>query len=170
MREKRRDVLRAMVAAPSVLLPSREARSQVAKASPAVGSRLPLPDLELIDGGTLKESDASGRLVVIYWWASWCPFCAEMSPHVEKLWQDQRDRGLLVLGISTDKSAEPARAYRKRKGLTFPSTWYEPAMEPLLPKPGLVPVTWVRGRNGRILENVRGQMFPEDVAEIARHL
>lgn len=167
--DKRRDFIRTLLAVPCGFLPSFEAAPQAAK-SPAVGTKLQLPDLTLIDGEPFQASQADGRVVMIYWWASWCPFCAEMSPHVETLWRTQRERGLIVLGISTDRTAEPARAYRKRRGLTFPSTWYEPAMERFLPRPRSVPVAWVRGRDGRVVMTENGQMFPEDVAAIARFL
>ena len=170
MRDKRRDTLRALVAAPFALLPSLAACGKDARAAPPVGTHLVLPDLPLIDGGTFRAAEARGKVVAIYWWASWCPFCAEMSPHVEKLWIAQRERGLTVLGISTDRTIDAARTYRHKRGLTFPSTWFEPRMEPYLPKPKSIPVTWVRGRNGRIAMTETGQMFPEDVAGIARFL
>jgi len=126
--------------------------------------------MPLLEGGTFRAAEAEGRVLVIYWWASWCPFCAEMSPHVEKLWREQRERGLVVLGISTDKTAAPAIAYRRRRDLTFPSVLHDAKMEPMLPKPKAVPTTWVRARDGRVLEVIPGQMFPEDVAELAKHL
>jgi thiol-disulfide isomerase/thioredoxin len=168
MHEERRTLIRALLAAPCVLMPPFVAAQD--RKGPAVGSKLPLPDVALIEGGTFKAAEADGRVVMIYWWASWCPFCAEMSPHVETLWRTQRDRGLMVLGIAVDKTAEPARAYRKKRGFTFPSTWYEPAIESVLPRPKSVPVTWVRGRDGRTVMTEAGQMFPEDVAAIARFL
>lgn len=107
---------------------------------------------------------------MVYWWASWCPFCAEMTPHVEKLWLAHRDRGLMVLGISIDRSVEAPRAYRRRRGYTFPSAMHEPRIERVLPKPRSVPTTWVLDRRGRVVMAETGQLFPEDVAEISRFL
>ena len=171
MRDKRRHLICAMLAAPCVLVAPFAARSARAAAGPpTTGSKLPLVDLPLVDGGTFKAAEADGRVVVVYWWASWCPFCAEMSPHVEALWRAQRERGLIVLGISIDRTAEAPRAYRQRRGYTFPSALYDPKIEHVLPKPKTVPTTWVRDRNGRVAWAATGQLFPEDVAEIARFL
>lgn len=172
MRDTRRNAIRTLLAAPWVLVPCLASTRmiQAAPASPAVGGKLVLPELPLIDGGRFKPAEANGRVVVVYWWASWCPFCAEMTPHVEKLWQAQRQRGLTVLGISIDRTVEAARTYRQRRNYTFPSAMYGEAVERVLAKPKSVPTTWVRNREGRVVMVEMGQMFPEDVAEIARFL
>lgn len=136
----------------------------------AVGGKLRLTDVPLLEGGEFKAAQAEGKVLVLYWWASWCPFCAEMSPHVEKLWRGQRDKGLAVLGISIDTNLEAAREYRRRKGYTFPSAHNSGGVEKAIPKPKGLPVTWVRDRAGRIVLAEAGQLFPEDVEQIARFL
>ncbi|MFO1329660.1 MAG: TlpA disulfide reductase family protein [Rubrivivax sp.] len=137
---------------------------------PAVGTPLPLPDVPLLDGGRFTAASAEGRVLVLYWWASWCPFCALQSPHVEQLWRTQRERGLMVLGLSVDRRAEDAAAYLARRGYTFPSGHVTPAVAAVLPKPKGLPVTVVRGRDGRVRLAEAGQLFPEDVQDIARLL
>ncbi len=87
---------------------------------PALGSTLRLPDLPLLEGGEFKAASAQGKVVVVYWWASWCPFCALVTPHLQKLWQAQRSRGLVVLGLSIDQDLAAARAYRAKRGYDFP--------------------------------------------------
>jgi thiol-disulfide isomerase/thioredoxin len=168
MHDKRRNAIGALLAAP--LLPLAAPPAPASPASPAIGSRLALPDLPLIEGGTLRAAEANGRVVMVYWWASWCPFCAEMTPHVERLWRAQRERGLIVLGIAIDKGVEAPREYRRKRGYTFPSALYDARIGRVLPKPKSVPVTWVRDRRGLVVMTEAGQMFPEDVAAIARFL
>ena len=141
-----------------------------AAAPPPLGSTLALVDLPLIEGGTFRAAQADGLVTVVYWWASWCPFCAQMSPSVEKLWRTERGRGLTVLGIAIDKTVEPARDYRRRKGYTFPSAWYGADSGNVLPKASKVPMLWVRDRGGRVVMAETGQLFPEDVEQIARFL
>ena len=167
----RRDWIAQWVGTPLVLLPALAAAAQpAATAASPVGSKLVLPDLPLIEGGMFRAAQAESLVTVMYWWASWCPFCAEMSPSVEKLWRTQRDRGLTVLGISIDKTVEPAREYRRGKGYTFPSTWHASDTGNVLPRAGKVPMLWVRDRAGRVVLAETGQMFPEDVEQIGRLL
>jgi thiol-disulfide isomerase/thioredoxin len=160
----RRKALAALLAAPWAL------RAGAAPADPALGKPLRLADVPLLEGGAFRAAEAEGKVVVVYWWASWCPFCAEMSPHIEKLWRGQQARGLTVLGISIDTKAEAALDYRRRKGYTFPSALNGPAVEKVIPKPKGLPVTWVRDRGGRVAMAEAGQLFPEDIEQIARFL
>ena len=64
---------------------------------PAVGQKLNMVDVPLLNGKTFTASQAKDQILVIYWWASWCPFCAVQSPLMEKLWQANRNKGLQML-------------------------------------------------------------------------
>lgn len=165
-----RAVLGALVAAAWPAASVAATASQVAPGSPVLGTPLPLLDVPLIEGGTFRAASADGQVVVVYWWASWCPFCAEMSPSIDKLWRTQRDRGLVVLGIAIDKTVEAPREYRRKRNYTFPSTVFTPEIGSALAKPRNVPVLWVRDRAGRVALIENGQMFPEDVEQLARFL
>ncbi|MBL8347772.1 MAG: TlpA family protein disulfide reductase [Rubrivivax sp.] len=156
--------------------PAPDAAAQEAKAPPlpAPGTLISMPAVELLDGQRFEPAMAEGRVLLLYWWASWCPFCALTSPHVDKLWQAQRQRspgqGLAMLTFSIDKKPDEARAYLQRRGYAWPAAWVSPALHRALPKPKGLPVTLVRGRDGRILQAEAGQLFPEDVEALARHV
>lgn len=153
-----------------------DAAAQEAKAPPlpAAGTTFAVPAVELLDGQRFEPAMVEGRVLLLYWWASWCPFCALTSPHVDKLWQTQRQRapgqGLAMLTFSIDKRPDDARAYLQRRGYAWPTAWVSPALHRTLPKPRGLPVTLVRGRDGRVLQAEAGQLFPEDVEALARHV
>jgi thiol-disulfide isomerase/thioredoxin len=174
---RRRPLLIALAAAGTgAALPPARADEEKAPPLPAVGSRLDLAalgafaELPLLDGGRFQAADAQGQVLVLYWWASWCPFCAVQSPLMNQLWLAQRGRGLRFLGLAIDKKPEDASAYLAKRGYRFPSAWASPAVAKALPKPKGLPVTLVRGRDGRLLMAEAGQLFPEDVEGIARFL
>lgn len=137
---------------------------------PPVGSRLALPDLPLLDGRVLRATDLAGQVVVLYWWASWCPFCAMQSPLIDQLHRAQQARGLRIVGLSVDKRPEEAATHLARKGYAFASAWVSPDVARALPKPKGLPVTVVLGRDGRIVMSEAGQLFAEDIEGIARFL
>ncbi len=147
--------------------PSEEAR---APALPRIGASLPLRPVTLMDGTVFEPAMADGKVLVLYWWASWCPFCAVQSPHIEALWRKNRARGLQVLALSIDKRREDAAGYLQKKGYTFPSAMLTPEVATMLPKPKGLPVTVVRGRNGKVLFAEGGEMFPEDIEGLAKYL
>ncbi len=169
-----------LACAAGALLPTRgvaqpgavDAASQEAKAPPlpAVGQPLVVPALQLLDGQRFEPAMAEGRVLLLYWWASWCPFCALTSPHVDKLWQAQRGRGLVMLTVSIDRKPDDARAYLQRRGYAWPTAWIAGGLQGVLPKPKGLPVTVVRGRDGRVLQAEGGQLFPEDLEALARHM
>ncbi|MBX3635241.1 MAG: TlpA family protein disulfide reductase [Rubrivivax sp.] len=137
---------------------------------PPLGSRLQVPELTLLDGRPWRQADAAGRVLVLYWWASWCPFCAVQSPLMDKLWREHAARGLAFVGLSIDRKPEDAVAYLQRRGYAFPSAWVTPAVQRALPKPKGLPVTVVLGRDGRVAMSEAGQLFPEDIEGIAQFL
>lgn len=137
---------------------------------PAVGSVLRLPEVPLLDGGVFRPADADARVLVVYWWASWCPFCAQQSPHMQTLWERERGRGLRMLALSIDRDPANAKAHLAKHRYTFPAAMATVEVNRVLPKPRGLPVTVVRGRDGRVLQAERGQLFPEDVEALAQWL
>jgi len=109
-------------------------------------------------------------VLVVYWWASTCPFCALQSPEMQKLWEAERRKpqGLLFLTLSIDRKPEDALQYLHKKGYTFPAGFVTPQVHRALPKPKGLPITVVRGRDGRVLQAEKGQLFPEDVELLGR--
>jgi thiol-disulfide isomerase/thioredoxin len=146
------------------------AREASAPPLPGVGSALLLPAFDLLDGSRFEPAQADGRVLVLYWWASWCPFCALVSPEMNKLWLAQRERGLAMLTLSIDRKVEDAAGHLRRRGYTFPAAFVTAELARALPKPKGLPITVVRGRDGRVLQAEAGQLFAEDVQALARHL
>lgn len=82
------------------------------------------PDFELLqrDGTPIRLSDLQGKVVVVNFWASWCPPCREEMPALQAISQDYADQGLVVLGVNTTytDSREDALEFINTLDLTFP--------------------------------------------------
>ena len=111
----RRQLLQAGAALGAPLLAPWAVAQKAAQPLPALGTSYPLAAVPLLDGGRFEPAQAEGRALVLYWWASWCPFCAQQSPEMQKLWAAQSGRGLQMLTLSIDKKPEDAAAYLARK-------------------------------------------------------
>jgi thiol-disulfide isomerase/thioredoxin len=135
---------------------------------PAAQSAVRWTDIELIDGRTLSAADLRSGAVVAQIWASWCPFCAAQNPHVQKLHEAQTGRGLRVVAFSIDKTVEAARDYVTRRGYTFPVAMATPQLDAWFGKRRTLPETYVVDRAGVIVFRHQGEMFPEDIAALAR--
>ena len=157
----------AQSAAPTESVAAREAK---APALPEVGSLMRVPNLSLLNGQAYDSAASPSKITVLYWWASTCPFCAQQSPEMQKLWSQQQGKGLQLLTLSVDKRPEDAAAYLAKKGYTFPAAWVSPEVNRQFPKPRGLPITIVLDRQGKVLQAEKGQMFPEDVAQLGQWL
>jgi peroxiredoxin len=75
------------------------------------------------EGRTRRLSDHLGKEVILLnFWATWCVPCAAELPHLEKMYQANKDRGFIVLGIAMDgpESVASVAPFARRYGLTFP--------------------------------------------------
>jgi len=130
----------------------------LAKAA-ARGERPQAPDftLERLDReGELMLSSLRGKAVVLNVWASWCIPCKEEAPFLEQVWQRNRDRGLVVVGLDAKDFRADARRFMKRFGLTFPIVYDGPG--DTIGGYGVTgfPETFVIDRDGRVVEAFAG--------------
>jgi thiol-disulfide isomerase/thioredoxin len=134
----------------------------------ATGDRVKWRDVALLDGRTLRASALVGRVVVVEFWASWCPFCAQQNPLLQQLYEAQRGHGLDFLTFSIDREPAKARAYMREHRYTFPAAMATEQSERWFgPRKGL-PELYVVDRDGRIVFKEVNEMFPEDVRALAR--
>jgi thiol-disulfide isomerase/thioredoxin len=133
------------------------------------GRRIEWGDVVLLDGRTLPASELRGRVVVVEFWASWCPFCKKQNPLLQELHATHGGRGLRVLTFSIDREPGKARAYVAEHAYTFPAAMADTAVaRQFEPRHGL-PELYVVGADGRIVVRESGEMFPEDVRALARY-
>jgi cytochrome c biogenesis protein CcmG/thiol:disulfide interchange protein DsbE len=88
--------------------------------TPIVGRRAPAFDLQTLDGGRLSLASLRGSPVVLNFWASWCIPCREEAPLLTAAAADYGARGLRVVGVVYQDSAESARDFMGRYGQTYP--------------------------------------------------
>ena len=134
--------------------------------APALGERVLIPELKTIDGNTITAQDLQGKVVVIEYWASWCPFCQKQLPYFEKLYRAKANSGLVIIGLNIENDLPKARAFIDSRKLSFPVVMTTPAIDKVLKRPKGLPVTYVIGRDGLLKRIETGELFEDDVAEI----
>ena len=97
---------------------------------------------------TLKEQ--RGKVVVLNFWATWCPPCRKEMPDLETLYQQFKDRGLVILAIS-DEDAGKVRPFIAQQKFTYPIL-LDPGrkVNELFQIEG-IPKTFVYDRNGKLV-------------------
>jgi peroxiredoxin len=81
----------------------------------------PAPDftLDLLDGSVLTLSDLRGQVVVVNFWATWCPPCEAEMPDLQAVWEEYRPEGVVFVGVAFDEDAGAVREMASRYGITY---------------------------------------------------
>jgi thiol-disulfide isomerase/thioredoxin len=96
-----------------------------------LGRRLRLPGNKLEVEGTLmggKPIDWEtyrGKVVLVDFWASWCPECLKEVPNILEAYRQYHDKGFEVIGVCLDDDRRPAEASIKQTGMTWPQLFEE---------------------------------------------
>jgi len=89
----------------------------------SIGDRAPDFTLRDLDGNKIQLSELTGKVVMVEFWATWCPPCRESIPEMKGLYEKYRDRGFVLLGISIDKGRNApveVSSFVKEHSVTYP--------------------------------------------------
>jgi len=101
-------------------------------------------------------TDLKGKVVILNFWATWCPPCIEETPSLNRLQKYVESRNALVLGVSIDEDPAAYEKFLKDYGIAFP-TFREPTRKLALDYGTPVfPDTYVIDRHGKILRKFFG--------------
>ncbi len=163
-RSRRRWLAAAPVGLAALALQSAEAQP----AAPALGEPVRWPAVTLLDGRIFAAEQWGAAATLVVFFSTTCPFCQRHNRHVEKLVRSTRGQPLQVIGVAQDRSEAAVRDYLSRQGYSFAVTLDERALHQALSPRKVIPLTCVVDRSGRLREVIPGEMFEEDVMELAR--
>ena len=131
--------------------------------------------LKVKDNGVIETAPGSfdsyigkGNYVLVDFWASWCGPCMQESPNVVKVYEDYRDKGLVVLGVLVNDKLENSKTAMRRLGMK-----YDQVIDPenvQVKKFGItgIPHLILFGPDGKVVK--RGMRGPEIEASVKQAL
>lgn len=122
-----------------------------------VGDKAPDFSIRTDSGQTISRSDFGGRLLVLNFWATWCPPCIQEMPLLDQFQKKLKDSGVVVLGVSVDEDEAAYRRFLDRAGVSFLT-----ARDPeylISGKFGTYryPETYVINRDGKVVQKIVGE-------------
>lgn len=139
-------------------------------AAPALAARMPVvaglqaPEFTRpgFSGQPVTLGAYRGKVVILDFWASWCPPCLREMPSLISL-QKQYDGKLQVIGVSMDDRSDAAKAVTKRFNFNYPLLMGDAKLGSLYGGILGLPVVFLIGRDGKVLEVWRGGLKPGEL-------
>ncbi|MCP4614752.1 MAG: TlpA family protein disulfide reductase [Planctomycetes bacterium] len=86
-----------------------------------VGKTAPSFTLLDLDGNKVSLSDYKDKVVILDFWATWCPPCIKEIPHFIELYNEYKNQGLIIIGISVDRQGVGiVKAFNRKYKINYP--------------------------------------------------
>ena len=150
-------------------VPSASAVLTATSAVEVVGQRRPDFSLPDPDGKPLGPSDFDGKVLVVNFWATWCPPCLEEMPAFMRLQTRYAGQGVQFLGVAMDE-VDNVRRYIAEMGLTYPTVHGQAEAMTIARaygnEVGALPYTAVVARDGSITDVHMGELDESSAAAL----
>ena len=115
---------------------------------------VPVPELtfKTLDGRTMNSRDWKGKVVLVNFWATWCPPCREEIPALIKLQETYKDH-LLILGVSADEgSPDDVAKFAAEHRMNYPIVMETPELTKAFPGIFALPTTFVVDQDVKMVQ------------------
>lgn len=116
----------------------------------------PAPDVPLGEGQRLV--DLRGKVVLINFWATWCPYCRHEMPAMQAFQDDYRHCGFEIIAFSLDEDAATVERFIRAQGYTFPAPLASPAVTVAFGGVDRLPTSFIVDRQGWLRHKISGQV------------
>jgi cytochrome c biogenesis protein CcmG/thiol:disulfide interchange protein DsbE len=117
------------------------------------------PDFTLpaVDGSMVSMSDYRGKVILVDFWATWCPPCQEMIPVLSKLHKRYSDKGLVILGVSLDRDGlEALGVYVHENMIPYKVVMGDTRIGNAFGGVSSIPTLYIVDRDGRLVRKLAG--------------
>jgi peroxiredoxin len=129
----------------------------IAFASATVGNSAPALTVPELDGQTFDLSAQRGKVVIVNFWATWCPPCREEMPALDAFYRRYHGQGLEMIGVSTDRPRDRSDVTKVMQSYSYPAALLDDAKINDFGTPDALPMTVVVDGNGV----VRAKLTPD---------
>jgi peroxiredoxin len=133
--------------------------------------KTPPVTLKDINGKTVSLSQYKGKIILLNFWATWCPPCKAEIPELIKWQKEFQNRGLQIIGITYPPTNRiKVRNFVRSKKINYPILYGSKKTKALFDSGETMPLTVVIDRDGNIKEIIEGVIFSEEFDEKVKPL
>ena len=136
-------------------------------------SKQKAPDFTLrsADGKTYQLSKMQGKVVVVNFWATWCPPCKREIPDFIEVFRKYQDKGLEIVGISMDQGGwNDVTPFLKQNKINYPIVLGNDRVSDEYGGITAIPTTFIIDKNGYIVDTQIGMMSKAQLEAKIKHL
>jgi peroxiredoxin len=122
------------------------------------------------DSVAYSLNDYPGKLVMIHFWADWCPHCREEFPKLQHVYEELLSEGFEILAVNSGQSKEHVREIKDTYSLTYPLLVDEGAKTAEKYKVSGLPASYFIDANGMIAEVVVGWIKETQIKKLLKNL
>ena len=133
----------------------------------------PAPQVVLKDlsGRTVRVTDFKGKVVLLNFWATWCPPCRAEIPELVSWQKAHGSKGLQIIGVTyPPTNRRKVRSFVRAFKVTYPVLLGNKKTKALFDKGETLPFSVVIDREGKVRENIEGILLPEEFDEKVKPL
>ncbi len=120
------------------------------------GGEAPLLRFKDINGRKLSPDDFKGKVVLVNFWATWCPYCKTEVPALVQLQSKYGWAGLQIVGIAVQDTEAKVKSFASANGVNYPVTMGDDSMKAIYGGVDGLPTCFLVGRDGRIHQKIVG--------------
>ena len=140
--------LRHIILAASVDFLALPTSNVIAGAAPAMNEAAPPLTATALDGQTFDLAKLHGKVVLVNFWATWCPPCRREMPILDAFYRRYHGESLELIGISVDFARDSAKMRKAAGAVSYPTAMANDIPVNGFGPPGGVPVTYVVDAEG----------------------
>lgn len=138
-----------------------------------VGEAAPDFELRTLDGNKAKLSDYKGKIVILNFWATWCPPCQAEMPHMQSFYEQNHNKGIEIVAVnltSSDRGLDKVKEFVNKHHLTFPILLDEEGTVENMYDTIAIPTTYIIDQEGFITEKITGPVNEERLENLVKDI